>query len=56
MLQSCISRPRESVPLLRAILLDNFQRQQNNEYGIKGIVDLVGVSVCSTDHMIHSMV
>ncbi len=45
MLQSCISRPRESVPLLRAILLDNFQQQHNTKYGIKGIVDLMGVSV-----------
>ena len=56
MLQSCISRPRESVPLLRAILLDNFQQQHNTEHGIKGSVDIVGVSVYSTDHMIHSMV
>ena len=45
MLQSCISRPRESVPLLRAILLDNFQQQHNTEHGIKGSVDIVGVSV-----------
>ena len=27
MLQSCISRLQESVPLCRAILLDNFQQQ-----------------------------
>lgn len=45
MLQSCISRPRESVPLLRAILLDNFQQQHNTKHSTKGIVDLVGVSV-----------
>ena len=40
MLQSCISCPRESVPLLRAILLDNFQQQHNTKHGIKGIVDV----------------
>ena len=56
MLQSCMSRPQESVSLLHAILLDNFQQQHNTEHGIKGNVDIVGVSVYSTDHVIHSMV
>ena len=59
MLQSCISHQREPLPLLHAILLDNFQQQHNSLImALKVFVDLVTavVSLCSMDHMIHSMV
>ena len=36
MLQSCISYPRESVPLLHAILLDNFQQHTTLLMALKG--------------------
>ena len=37
MVQSCISHPQEPLPLLRTILLGNFQQQHNTDHDIKGI-------------------